>query len=203
MIYGARYWDDKDKYYIQTNNPTEEIIRKVTKEGTPFLESCGSTAAVNCLAVHNYPLEIKCPGSYKPQPEEILNDWFNDPRNYKLLEQVRKDIGPRDLPGNRVPQYYKQGVWAVFGVYCIFWWIGTHHELVDFFKIGHSIQLCLKSPSHYVAAVAYDADTSELIINDPWPGRFPDGNGFNRRISSIDNLMPFAILYPAPTPTED
>ena len=193
MIYGARYWADPDKYYCQTNNPTEELLRKRKVPG--FLESCGSTAAVNCLAVHDYELEVVCRGAYRPQPEEILNDWFNDPRNYKVLEKVRTDIGPQDLPGNRVPQYYPPAVMDVFGVKCEFVWIATHHQLADRFKDGCSIQLCLKSPSHYVAGVAFDTATSEIIINDPWPGRFADGSGWNKRISDLENLTNFAIIY--------
>lgn len=215
MIVGAKYWYDKDKWYIQTNNPTEEILRKslisVNKllaeagivKTIGFLESCGSTAGVNCLAVHyskkewKEKFEVIYPGGYKPQPEEVLNDWFNDPRNYPLLEKVRTDIGPEDLPGNRVPQYYPPAIWAVFGIKCEFIWVPTHHVLVDFFKKGYSIQLLLKSPSHYVAGVAYDLSTSEIIINDSWPGRFKDGNGFNRRIPDLKNLQNFAIVYPS------
>jgi hypothetical protein len=210
MIKGAIYWNDPDKYYIQTNNPTEEILRKslvkvnqlLKEEGIAkyigFLESCGSSSGVNCSAVHNYNLEIICPGDYKPQPEECLNDWFNDPRNYSLLEKVRKDIGPEDLPGNRVPQYYPPAMKAVFNVECEFVWVATHHQLADYFSKGYSVQLLLRSPSHYIAGVAYDFSTSEFIINDSWPGRFKDDKGgFNRRmISSMDNLQPFAIVYP-------
>jgi len=216
MIVGAKYWYDKNKYYIQTNNPTEEILRKslinINKlfaeagidKVVGFLESCGSTGGLNCSAVHynkkecKERFEIKYPGGYKPQPEEVLNDWFNDPRNYALLEKVRTDIGPEDLPGNRVPQYYPPAMMAVFGIKCEFIWVATHHTLVDYFKQGYSIQLLLKSPSHYIAGVAYDLSTSEIIINDSWPGRFKSGIGFNRRVSNMENLQPFAVVYPPP-----
>ena len=83
MITGAVYWNDPNKWYVQTNNPSEELLRKINKKD--FLETCGPSAGVNCAAVHGFDLEIKCPGKYKPQPEEVLSDWFNDPRNYKLL----------------------------------------------------------------------------------------------------------------------
>ena len=214
MIEGAKYWDDSDAYYIQTNNPTEEILRKsmvnvnklLAEVGVNkvigFLESCGSTAGVDCLAVHysqnewKQEMDIVCPGGYRTQPEEVLNDWFNDPRNYPILEKVRFDIGPEDMPGNRVPQYYPPAIKAVFGVKCFFIWVRTHHVLKDYFQRGYSIQLCLKSPSHYVAGVAYDMVTGEIIFNDPWPGRFADKSGFNKRMTGIKNLMPFAVVYP-------
>ena len=200
MIYGAKYWNDPDAWYTQTNNPTEEMLRKIFKENKlliSFLESCGGTGSVNCIAVHyniqarQKKLEIKCPGVYRPQPEEVLTDHFNDPRNYKALKRERENIGPADLPGNRVPQYFPLAVKEVFDFDCIFWWIETHHVLADFFKKGYSIQLCLKTPSHYVAGVAFDSMSSEIIVNDYI--------GFNRRISDMYNLENFAILYPPPS----
>jgi len=194
MIYGAKYWNDPSRYFVQINNPTEEILRKTGAKG--FLESCGSTTAVNCLAVQDYNLEIVCPGSYRPQPEEVLTDWFNDPRNYDLLKKVRTDITPRDLPGNRVPQYYPSAIMSVFGIECKFVWISEHFTAVEYLRRGCAIQLCLKSPSHYIAGIAYDTETSEIIINDPWPGRFSDGKGFNKRIPDMENLNNFAIVYP-------
>lgn len=193
-MWGAPYYNDSDKYYVQTNNPTENILSKLIKEG--FLESCGSTTGVNCLAVHNYNLLIDCPGSYNPQPEEILNDWFNDPRNYGAMYAIRDSQAVKDIPGNRVPQFYVPAIREVFGIGVKFIWIRTHHDLVDYFKKGCSIQICLKHPSHYVAGVAFDNHTSEIIINDSWPNRYADGNGFNRRFSDYENLENFAIIYP-------
>jgi len=38
--------------------------------------------------------------------------------------------------------------------------------------------------------------TGEIIFNDPWPGRFADKNGFNKRMVGIENLMPWAVVYP-------
>lgn len=191
MIVGAKHWNDKSRWYIQNNNPTEELLRKINKRD--FLETCGPSAGVNCAAAHAYDLEIVCPGKYKPQPEEVLSDWFNDPRNYKLLEQVRPNLNPNDLPGGRVPQYYPAGMMEVFNVRCEFVWLASHFQLIDYFKAGYSIQFCLRSPSHYIAGVAYDLSTSEVIYNDPWSR---DGRGFNERFSGIENLNNFIIVYP-------
>jgi len=191
----AKHWNDRDYYYIQTNNPTEEILRKAGKV-RDFLESCGSTAAVNCLAAHGYDLEVYCPGEYKPQPEEVLQDWFNDPRNYKTMHKVRR--GVEQLPGNRVPQFYPPAVKDVFNVECRFRWFITHHDLIEWLQQGYTIQVCLQSPSHYIAVVAFDTRTSEFIYNDPWPGRFEDNDGFNKRFSDMENLNAFAVIYPRP-----
>jgi hypothetical protein len=46
MIKGVTFWNDKDCYYAQNNNPTEEILRK--RSDREWLVSCGPTAAVNC-----------------------------------------------------------------------------------------------------------------------------------------------------------
>ncbi len=193
MIVGSKYWNDKDKWYIQTNNPTEEILRKINK--IDFLETCGPSAAVNCLAAHGYDLSISCPGNYKPQPEEVLSDWFNDPRNYKLLKKARPNLDPRDIPGGRVPQYYPVAAHDVFGQYCEFMWLVNHFQLSDLFKKGYSIQLCLLKPSHYIAGVAFDLGTSEIIYNDSWPSY---KKGFNERLSGIANLEKYAVVYPPP-----
>ncbi len=196
MIKGARFWDDRDRYYIQTNNPTEEILRK--EDGQDWLESCGPTAAVNCLAVLDYNVEIISPGIYRPQPEEVLTDYFNDPRNYKKLKIERGNISPAQIQGNRVPQYYPLAVREVFDAEAHFIWTKAIAEIVKFFEKSCAVQLCLKNPGHYIAGVAYDHATKEIIYNDPWPGFFPDRNGFNRRMNHDEfqmNVKPFAIIY--------
>ena len=66
MVIGLKKWNIKDTYFIQTNNPTEEILRK--EDGKGFLETCGPTAAVNCLSARGNNIEIICPGCYEPQP---------------------------------------------------------------------------------------------------------------------------------------
>jgi hypothetical protein len=33
MIKGVKFWNDRDRYYTQTNNPTEEILRKRSDGG--------------------------------------------------------------------------------------------------------------------------------------------------------------------------
>ena len=63
------------------------------------------------------------------------------------------------------------------------------------------VQLCFKNPGHFIAYVTYDEDTDETIYNDPWPDRFPDGNGFTRRMIKQEydsNVKGFAIIYNKP-----
>jgi hypothetical protein len=196
MIKGVKFWNVRDCYYVQTNNPTEEILRKRSDKG--WLVSCGPTAALCCIAAMGYDTEVRCPGTYRPQGEEVLMDFFNDPRNYGLLKRVRPDTPPDVWHGNEVPQFYPAAVQAVFGVKAEFLWGNNFDQIASFLVQGNAVQLCLVKPGHYIAAAAYDEEKGEIIYNDPWPGRFADGNGFNRRLGEAEckaNVKPFFIVY--------
>lgn len=201
MIFGAKYWDATGMFYSQENNPTEAYnkIRLSEKKRDYWMETCGPTSAVNCIAategVKN--LEIVTPGGYVPQPEELLMDYMTDPRNVTKLNKVR-DLEGANIPGNRVPQYYPLAVKEVFGVKAQFKWGLTLQTLVKDLKQGWAVQVCLLDPGHYLAVVAYDASTHELIYHDSWISRYIDNNGRMRRISAVDllsNTQPFRIVY--------
>jgi hypothetical protein len=141
---------------------------------------------------------IHCPGSYRPQSEEVLMDFFNDPRNYEALRKARPDTPPEKWHGNEVPQFYPVAVPAVFGVKAEFMFGNSFDKIATFLQSGRAVQLCLVTPGHYIAAVAYDSETREIIFNDPWPGRFSDGNGFNRRMGEAEvkaNVKTFMIVF--------
>ena len=197
MIKGVKFWSDRDCYFVQTNNPTEEILRK--RSDGVWLVSCGPSAAVTCIAAMAFDDEVNTPGGYKPQSEEVLMDFFNDPRNYPALQKVRPETPPDVWHGNEVPQFYPGAVTAVFGVKARFEWGAVFETVASELQNGKAVQLCLKKPGHYIAAVAYDDERDEIIFNDPWPGRFKDGNGFNRRLKRADfsNIKPFRIVYEA------
>lgn len=189
MIHGLKKWNDNNTYYTQVNNPTEEILRKKNKKR--FLETCGPTAAVNILAARGDDIHIKCPGEYIPQPEEVLNDYFNDPANYKTLKKSREGLNPADWLGNEVPQYYAAAVPAVFGVKTKFRWSQTWQNIIDNLKKNIGMMVCIKKPGHFIAIVAYDDKTDELVYNDPWPGnkwppKYAGKSGFNRRMTKVE-----------------
>lgn len=189
MIHGLKKWNDRDTYFTQVNNPTEEILRKKNKKG--FLETCGPTAAVNILAARGDNILINCPGEYIPQPEEVLNDYFNDPANYRNLKNARKGLNPADWLGNEIPQYYSVAVPAVFGIKSKFRWSQTWQNIIDCVKQNIGVMICLKNPGHFIAVVAYDDKTDEMIYNDPWPGNkwpvnYAGKPGFNRRMKKVE-----------------
>jgi hypothetical protein len=63
------------------------------------------------------------------------------------------------------------------------------------------VMVALKDPGHYIAIVAYNPQTNEVIYNDPWPGNYwPVGlrgtPGFNRAIAAselIANCKPYRV----------
>jgi len=198
MVVGLVRWDDPNTYYSQTNNPTEEILRKEDGEG--FLVACGPTAVVNCLAAAGHKVTVECPGRYYPQPEEVLFDWFNDPRNYKMLEKIRKGIDPEDWFGNEIAQYYPAALLDVFGVPAHFEWGAKYKDVTKAIKNRRGVMLCLKNPGHFIAVVAYKELEQALIYNDPWPGnpwpaKWRGKSGFNRSIAGpeLENLKPYRI----------
>lgn len=197
MIKGVKFWNARECYFVQTNNPTEEILRK--RSDGVWLVSCGPSAAVTCIAAMGFDASIKTPGGYAPQSEEVLMDFFNDPRNYSKLKAARPETPPDMWHGNEIPQFYPVAVQSVFGVKARFEWTAPFETVIAELQAGKAVQLCLKKPGHYIAAVAYDDERDEIIFNDPWPGRFKDGNGFNRRLKRVDfsNVKPFRIVYEA------
>lgn len=197
MIKGLPFWNDRDKYFIQTNNPTEQY--NLSKRGkTGYTESCGPTSAINILAAGGYNIEIQTPGGWKPQPEQILWDYLNDPRNFEKFQAARTDIKPGTYPGNQIPQYYPIAIKEVFGQNCVFTWTLSFEGFALSIVNGHGIQLCLKKPGHFIPILAYDNETREFIYNDPYPDRFTDKNGFNRRLTKDEfktNVQPYALIY--------
>lgn len=185
MIYGCKHWNDSDCFYVQTNNPTEEILQKTGV--VRYLETCGPTSAVNCLAAMGHKVTIDTPGGYQPQPEEILNDFFNDPRNYWELKKERNDINPADYLGNEIAQYYPLAIKRVFGVRCRFVF-ASWRDIIENLKEGQACQICFKVPGHFVAAVAFDDETQEIIYNDSM-------GKFNVRLKEGKNLKNYCIVY--------
>jgi hypothetical protein len=196
MVRGLPFWNDRTKYFIQTDNSIEQYNKEIKKAN--YTESCGPTAAINILAAGGVNISIKTPGGWQPQPEQVLWDYFNDPVNFDKFRVARSDIKPGAYPGNQIPQYYPVAIKEVFGQECKFLWISVFCSIVEAVQSGKGVQLCLKKPGHFIAIVAFDDVAKELIYNDPFPDRFPDKDGFNRRLNEVEykkNIQPYAIVY--------
>lgn len=195
MITGTRNWQSIESFYKQDNNPIEAFLKSTLGDRDSWLESCGPTAACNCLASMGHNLKIICPGDYSPQPEQTLMDFFNDPRNKSDLNTVR--IVGDDIPENRVPQYYPMGVRKVFRAKAKFMWGLDFDGVMAYVTKGFAVQICLKKPGHYLAVIAYDDTKVELVYNDSWNER--DGkSGWLRRMGRTEfreNVQTYFIVY--------
>ncbi len=193
MIVGARYWNDRARYYSQENNSIEALLKRT---GRKWLESCGPTACVTCLDVLGYDIAIRAQGVYAPQAEDVVTLAMNDPRFASTLAAIRG--GVEALPGNRVPQYYPWAAKVVFNALALFVLPLSWTRLVDEIRSGAAVQICRIDPGHYVAAVAYDSETREIIYHDPWPSGQPDGDGFSKKLTEDEyrgRFHPWGVVY--------
>jgi hypothetical protein len=194
MVKGAKFWNDRSRYYIQTNNAVEKALRRY--KAAVSLVTCGPTAMVNCLAALGREVEIETPGAWNPQPEDLATLWFHDERNWNALAEIRPETSPMgsQYSPHEIPQYYPACSMQVFGVPADFQWIGFD-EISAFLEAGNTVQICRKSPGHFLAAVSFDLYSEELIVNDPNP---VGGIGFNIRISRkefVTGYHQYGIVY--------
>jgi hypothetical protein len=198
-ILGAAFWKDrKNAYFTQENNSIEHILKCRLAEGASWLETCGPTASLNCQASLGREVGIRTKGGYRPQPEDLLATYFNDPRNFDSMRKEWSGLDPEELPGNEVAQWYPLAVREVFGNSCEFVGGLGFEEAARHIREGRAIQVCLRSPGHFIALVAYDEESSEFVIKDGWASRWPDGDGFCKRLSRSDyeaNVKSLSLVY--------
>jgi hypothetical protein len=186
----SKYGRDKNYYYVQTNNAIEQILKK--KNVQSWLENCGPTTAINCIASLGINVE-KWPGM---QPEDIISIFFNNPANFTKLTSIR-NLDLNNYLVNEIPQYYPYMAKYLFNVESKYIVTNNYDLIIKYLKDGNTIQMCLRNPGHYIAAI--DTENNNIIYNDPWPGR--DGlknNGFNEvmDITEFDkNITGYFIVY--------
>jgi hypothetical protein len=196
--FGALLWNDREAYYRQDDNPAEHLL-KVRSPGRGWLETCGPTAAVNCVVGVGAPVACLTPGGYHPQPEQVLCDCLNDPHHFADLRREWNGLDPEKVAGNEVAQWYPWAVTKVFGtVDCEFVGRMGPDEAADRLSRGQALQICLINPGHFVAVVAFSPEENAFIMNDPWAGRWPGGSGWNKRLSLkefLNNTKPLTVAY--------
>ena len=84
-------------------------------------------------------------------------------------------LDPQDLPGNEVAQWYPLAVREVFGNPCEFVGELGFEKAAGLIREGRTIQVCLRSPGHFIALVAYDEEKSEFILRTAGPAAGPTG----------------------------
>lgn len=204
-LIGPVFWNEENNYVTQDNNPSESFLGKlkINVPGVQPLQSCGPSTGTICsgiiLGKKGYDqLVPKVRGSYKPQPEEMLMDFFQDGRFLKDFLNIRDNYNWKATPFNEVPQYYPFAVRMVFEIEAEFTWKSSFKDVINYLENGWPVQICLKKPGHYMAIVAYDSEKNEFRYHDPWKGRHSDNTGFNKRMPKAEferNVKPFVIVY--------
>jgi hypothetical protein len=195
-VKGAKLWNDRDVSYKQSNNAEESFLRALGFRG--WLETCGSTSFIMCMAALGEKMELARAGLFIPQPEDVATLYFNDPRNFDRFRRARPNLEPGTWPGNRVPQYFPEAAADLYGIHATYVEGMAFEAMGGFLADGRTVEIQLRKPAHYVAAVAYDLDACEIIYNDPWPEGRTDGNGFNLRMGKAEylaNVHPFCVVY--------
>ena len=196
----GKYFND------QRDDPTEELYRKLISQMKVkypaihwgHLESCGVNAMTNCLGVTLEGRRIidrltQTMGIYKQQFPHILIGYLNDPNNYKKMKELRDNLDPRLLQGNRVPQYYYLVALEVCGIRAHFEWGCSIEKVKEYLYLRHPVQVC--EPGHYLAAVSYDLKDSDIIyVYNSYP---KTGSGINEKRTRADfkNFADWLIWY--------
>lgn len=185
-IFGLDFWNDRDRHYSQDNNPTDiQLYKDEVEEGGKiegWLETCGPSMLTTLCHCAGYDVGIKTPGIYRPQPEETLADYFNDDRNYGKFKAIRDDLNFYVVQGNRVANLHALAVKEVFNANATFFLKRSYEDVIVDLLHRRGCGICLKDPGHYLAVVAYDRKTKELIYHDSHPGRTKT-DGFALRMS--------------------
>lgn len=198
-IHGPRLWNDRKlAYFTQENNAIEHLLSCRLPQGQSSLESCGPTAAVNCLASLEYILATYTIGGYRIQPEDLLTVYFNDPANFPTLKKAWAGLDPSTVAGNEVAQWYPAAVREVFIGKCDFLGEVSWEDAIAQLKKSRALQVCLSQPRHFIAIVAYDDIRDLMLMKDSWPSRWPDGDGFLKPFTKADwdkLVRPLSLAY--------
>lgn len=199
MIVGAVKWNDRKTYYVQANDFLETILGKLGY-AQPW-QSCGPNAACSCLEALGWELFTLTRGGYSVPADDLLTEWLNNPRNYKMLGP-----GPDPVrePNNRHARYYPSATRALWNIGSRWLAPFSWRDLDGHLARHRAVMVCINPPGHYISVVAMDQATGEYIANDPWPGRkrVPpmNGDGFNIRLTDAerDSIVSEAVLFYPP-----
>lgn len=208
MIKGIKYWDgvpvDGKKInirYEQTHNAVESIIKKALHENEidrGFLESCGASSFCTIMEGMGYldPKEyMRFPTGETIQMDDAIMIYMNDPRNNDKFSRGH-------LFDNRAAKNYPMLAKVLYNVEAELKFYQSRSVYVDdiiqSLDYGHGVQVCMITPGHWIAIIAYDKETEEFIYHDSWGGR-PYGipklkNGGNYERVSIDEMSNFMML---------
>lgn len=192
MLYGQ----DPIIRYDQTRNAVEAIKRKILHEyniNTGYLESCGASAFSTLMEGLGYLTEkdyFRFPCGETIQMDDAHMIWLNDDNRGKYYFEM----------DNRYPDPYIDMARECYGCPAYIAQGASFDNTVFLIGDGHGVQLCLKSPGHWIAVIDYDSRTGDLIFHDSWGNR-PGlkNNGLFEHMGRADwaNVQPgTVIVYP-------
>lgn len=202
MIKGVNYWSDRNRFWVQTKNGVEAILKVALPAGVDgihhgWLETCGPSSSVNVMDSMGTDISNKSSGGASLRPMDFLTLWMNEPQNFVSLGIAAGVTGPDQYMENEIAAFYPAAVKACFGATAVYkeglGWDGLVNEVQQ----GQGAMICLINPGHFLAVVAYDDVTQELIYNDSWPGR-TGTDGFNLRMGKsefLSNVKSYAIVF--------
>lgn len=190
MIKGCKFWNARNTFSVQTNNSVEALLRRWSGKDRGYLETCGPTSAINVLDSMGVPTQIMSLTFATIQPEDFLTLWMNDPKN-------RPSNVSDERPTNEYAQAYPNAISKVFGATARYLEGKGLDWIADMVSKGVGAMVCLKDPGHFIALVAFDDTTKELIYRDPWPNR-TGTDGFNLRMGKKEfesNVKDYAVVF--------
>ena len=197
MIYGTKYWNSSSTYYTQDNNSIEALLKMSGVKG--WLESCGPTSAANILDSMGKDVTISLPGGNNlVQIEDVISLFFDDPHNASQFSIIDPSFTFGTYPANESSKFYPYVIKTLFNV-DVHRFEGIDYDfIISQIKQGNGVQISLKNPVHFNGVVAYDDVTDELIVRDPWAGRFQSGSGYNIRYTRAyfnQNINTTVLVY--------
>ncbi len=207
MISGTAYGNiRKDRYFVQTNNSTEFIIRaaktdlanRLVKVGVApgiikeagawaYLESCGGEEVANCsMSMRKEIWRPVTPGGWEIPIDDIVMACFNNPENADRMKAALPGFNGTLAFENRFMQLHPVAAQLVFGIRAEYKKEASFNEIRDQILLGNAVGIHLKG--HYVSGVLFDDEKDCILINDSWPGRKPEwkGDGFNRPLDRVE-----------------
>ena len=208
-------WEDTSIRYDQTNNTTEEIIRKIKHEmikklkknipkkywnilnkQTGYLELCGHSAFL-CIMQGMKFLPEKYNNGFKlgnlyAQMEDIVASISNQ-RRYNRLFHSGNGMD------NRYLDTYPVLARELFGCKAEVITDLSFFDILEYLWNGIGVQLWLREPSHYIAAISANKIEALLKYNDSWGSRKGLKNRGLHEIMDLEeyrnNVHPYAIVY--------
>lgn len=169
----------KKQYYTQENNAQVYLFDDYFKKKKYI--ACGPETCAMGFDIAGCDMDVFTQGE---QPGDSILMILHNPMNLSELKKVRK-LDYDKYPPNEVPQLYE---WVGQKLYnkkaCEFKWGLDFNTIKN--NINNNVPMMIlinfKTGGHFVLIVGYDDTKKVIIYNDPYPKRWEDKIGYNRKM---------------------